>query len=44
LLRWAGLHSETLVDLTHLREQSLDRVADASVPLFEKLSSLAGAQ
>ena len=39
LLRWAGLANETMVDLTYLREQSLDRVADASVPLFEKLSS-----
>ncbi|GAC1316146.1 MAG: cobyric acid synthase [Collimonas sp.] len=40
LLRWAGLNSDTVVDLTHLREQSLNRVADASVPLFEKLSSV----
>jgi adenosylcobyric acid synthase len=37
LLRWAGLDSDVLVDLGHLREQSLDRIADASAPLLEAL-------
>ncbi len=37
LLHWAGLASATVVDLALLREQSLDRIADASVPLFEAL-------
>ena len=37
LLRWAGLRSETVVDLNQLREQSLDRIADASLPLLEAL-------
>jgi adenosylcobyric acid synthase len=40
LLRWAGLKSDAVTDLIQLREQSLDRVADASVPLFEKLLSI----
>jgi adenosylcobyric acid synthase len=37
LLRWAGLHSEHAVDATTLREASLDRIADASAPLFDRL-------
>ncbi len=40
LLRWAGLRSETVVDLNQLREQSLDRIADASLPLLEALTRL----
>jgi adenosylcobyric acid synthase len=39
LLRWAGLNSETVVDTARLREQSLDRLAAASKPLFEALLS-----
>lgn len=37
LLRWAGLITDTTVDLSQLREQSLDRIADASVGLLDKL-------
>jgi adenosylcobyric acid synthase len=40
LLRWAGLRSEAVVDLNRLREQSLDRIADASRPLLEALIEL----
>ncbi|NMM27277.1 MAG: cobyric acid synthase [Glaciimonas sp.] len=34
LLRWAGLETDNSVDLGQLREQSLDRIADASAPLL----------
>ena len=37
LLRWAGLEAPSAVDLPALREQSLERVADASKPLLEAL-------
>ena len=37
LLRWAGLDSETVVDTAQLREASLDRIAQAALPLFEAL-------
>jgi len=37
LLRWAGLHSEHAVDTAALREASLDRIADASAGLFDRL-------
>jgi adenosylcobyric acid synthase len=37
LLRWAGLHSEHAVDAAALREASLDRIADAAVPLLDRL-------
>jgi adenosylcobyric acid synthase len=37
LLRWAGLHSERAIDAAALREASLDRIADASAPLFNSL-------
>jgi adenosylcobyric acid synthase len=37
LLRWAGLHSEHAVDAAALREASLDRIADACSPLFNRL-------
>jgi len=40
LLRWAGAHSEHRVDTTALRETSLDRIADAAQPLFERLMGL----
>jgi adenosylcobyric acid synthase len=41
LLRWAGLRSERRVDAAALREASLDRIADAAQPLFERLLRLA---
>jgi len=37
LLRWAGLASDAQVDTAQLREQSLDRIADAARPLFQAL-------
>jgi adenosylcobyric acid synthase len=40
LLRWAGLAGDTSVDLEQLREQSLDRIADASIPLFKALEAV----
>jgi adenosylcobyric acid synthase len=40
LLRWAGLHSEHRVDAAALRETSLDRIADASAPLLDRLMLL----
>ena len=39
ILGWAGLASCSSVDLALLREQSLDRIADASAGLFEALST-----
>ncbi len=41
LLRWAGLASETSIDPARLREQSLDRIADAAKPLMHALEALA---
>jgi adenosylcobyric acid synthase len=38
LLRWAGLHTKTVVDLNQLREQSLDRIADTCLPLLDALT------
>jgi adenosylcobyric acid synthase len=40
LLRWAGLDSEHTVDTAALREASLERLADATLPLMERLLSL----
>jgi adenosylcobyric acid synthase len=40
LLRWAGLNSDVLVDMGRLREQSLDRIADAVRPLMDVLTRL----
>ncbi len=40
LLEWAGLKTEQRVDLASLREQSLNRVADACVPLLAALQAL----
>jgi adenosylcobyric acid synthase len=40
LLEWAGLRTELGVDLASLREQSLDRVADACAPLLAALQAL----
>jgi len=39
LLQWAGLHSTTKIDLAQLREQSIDRIADAAKPLLQALIS-----
>ena len=40
LLRWAGARSDHRVDTAALREDSLDRIADAAQPLFERLMAL----
>ncbi|MES2830528.1 MAG: cobyric acid synthase [Pseudomonadota bacterium] len=40
LLHWAGLRSATRIDLAQLREQSIDRIADAAIPLLESLERL----
>ncbi|MBC3936719.1 cobyric acid synthase [Undibacterium sp. CY7W] len=40
LLRWAGLRSEHKVDLAALREQSIDRIADAAAPILDALARL----
>ena len=40
LLRWAGLDSGTVIDSHALREQSLDRIADACAPLCARLAGL----
>ena len=41
LLHWAGLRTETTVDTARLREESLDRIADATQPLLDALVTLA---
>lgn len=40
LLRWAGAQTQHRVDTAALREASLDRLADAAQPLFDRLRSL----
>lgn len=40
LLRWAGLGDAQQVDLAALREASLERLADACQPLYQRLRSL----
>jgi adenosylcobyric acid synthase len=40
LLDWAGLHTDTVVDTSALREASLDRIADAAEPLLAALRKL----
>ncbi|XYJ10369.1 cobyric acid synthase [Telluria sp. B2] len=40
LLRWAGAQTVHRVDTTALREASLERLADAARPLFDRLRSL----
>jgi adenosylcobyric acid synthase len=40
LLKWAGLHSDVSVDTSALREQSLERIADAARPLLDALTAL----
>jgi adenosylcobyric acid synthase len=42
LLRWAGLYSSAAPDSAALREASLDRLADASRPLFDALCRIKG--
>ncbi|MFL6660205.1 MAG: cobyric acid synthase [Massilia sp.] len=37
LLRWAGLRSNQTVDTAALREASLERIADAALPLYQAL-------
>ena len=39
LLRWAGLKNARGVDLAQLREESIDRIADAAEPLLASLLS-----
>jgi adenosylcobyric acid synthase len=40
LLRWAGLDAHSAVDLAELREASLDRIADAALPLLDALAGI----
>ena len=40
LLQWAGMDEVEAVDLARLREQSLDRIADAARPLLDALAGL----
>ncbi|MCC2958765.1 cobyric acid synthase [Massilia sp. IC2-477] len=40
LLAWAGLRSDHVVDTAALREASIDRIADASAPVLERLLSV----
>ncbi|HEU4817466.1 cobyric acid synthase [Janthinobacterium sp.] len=42
LLRWAGLDSGQTVDTAALREASLERIADAALPLMDALERLPG--
>ena len=40
LLRWAGIDSDATVDTAALREASLERIADAALPLYQSLCAL----
>ncbi len=40
LLSWAGLQTDVIVDLMQLREDSLNRIADAAEPLMDALLAL----
>jgi adenosylcobyric acid synthase len=40
LLQWAGLREAQQVDVAQLREQSIDRIADAAVPLYQAICKL----
>jgi adenosylcobyric acid synthase len=40
LLKWAGLDSGVVIDTGRLREESLDRIADAAQPLLNALTAL----
>ncbi len=42
LLDWAGLKSEVIVDTGQLREASLERIAEAALPLYDALCGLRG--
>ena len=42
LLRWAGARTRHRVDTAALREASLDRLADAAQPLFDRLLAFPG--
>lgn len=44
LLRWAGLDSDVTVDTARLREESLDRIAEAARPLLDALCALPARQ
>lgn len=41
LLHWAGMREVDAVDIGKLREQSLDRIADAARPLLDAMIRLA---
>jgi adenosylcobyric acid synthase len=41
LLQWAGLNNAAPLDLAQLREQSLDRIAEAVRPLWNSLTQIA---
>lgn len=43
LLRWAGQGDAEAIDIGELREQSIDRIADAAAPLLEALLRLPAA-
>lgn len=40
LLTWAGLRQARRLDLAQMREQSLDRIADAAAPVLQALQAL----
>ncbi len=40
LLAWAGLHSGHVVDTAAMREASIDRIADATAPVLDRLLSV----
>ena len=40
LLQWAGLNAHGAIDLAQLREASLDRIADAALPLLDALAAI----
>lgn len=44
LLQWAGLEADVGVDTGALREQSLERIADAAEPLLDALSKVLASQ
>jgi adenosylcobyric acid synthase len=40
LLEWAGCRTEHTIDLAQLREQSIDRIADACQDLLDGIEAL----
>lgn len=44
LLAWAGLQSRYVVDTAALREASIDRIADATAPVLDRLLAVMGSQ